>query len=57
MTTKLRKMESPLRDPFCGKPVVPERARRLFWETRTYFFCSDRCKREFELDPPGEVGF
>ena len=44
-------------DPQCGKSVDPESAIRLTWEGKTYFFCSETCKAQFEVDPPGDASF
>ena len=58
MATKLeQKKESPLRDPQCGRQIDPGKAHRLTWEGKSYFFCSEGCRRQFEADPPGDAGF
>jgi YHS domain-containing protein len=57
MTTKTRRIEIRAMDPQCGKSVDPEKAIRLSWEGKSYFFCSEECKAQFEIDPPGDVGF
>jgi len=57
MSTKLRKKETQVMDPQCGKSVDPEEALMLKWEGKTYFFCSEKCKAQFEADPPGDAGF
>jgi YHS domain-containing protein len=57
MSTKLRKKETIAMDPQCGKPVDAAKAVRLTWEGKTYFFCSEECKKRFEIDPPGDAGF
>jgi len=36
-------------DPVCNMPAAGEIA--LDWNAKTYFFCSDYCKRKFENDP------
>jgi uncharacterized protein len=38
-------------DPVCGMKVDRARAVRLEHAGRTYFFCSDHCRSEFERDP------
>src|SRR4051794_7906848 len=43
-------------DPVCGMKVDRSRAVRLEHAGRTYFFCSDHCRSEFEADPDGYVG-
>jgi YHS domain-containing protein len=35
-------------DPICGKTVVEDDAPSVEYKRRTYFFCSDRCRRRFE---------
>jgi YHS domain-containing protein len=35
-------------DPVCGRPVVEATAQGLEYKKRRYFFCSVRCRREFE---------
>ncbi len=57
MPTKSTKIEVRVMDPQCGKSVDPEKAIRLRWEGKTYFFCSKECKAKFEIDPPGDAGF
>jgi len=57
MPTKLRRKETAVRDPQCGKTVDPENALKLDWEGKTYFFCSEECRKNFDLDPPGDAGF
>jgi Cu+-exporting ATPase len=40
------------RDPVCGMPVDPEQsAHASEHEGQTYYFCSERCKRQFDQDP------
>lgn len=40
------------RDPVCGQPVDPLRARAVgIWGSRTYYFCSAEHKAEFARDP------
>ena len=39
-------------DPVCGAPVEPERADCTSeYRGQTYYFCSLRCKQQFELEP------
>lgn len=57
MTTQTTRIEVRLMDPQCGKLVDPKTPIRLRWEQKTYFFCSENCKAQFEADPPGDAGF
>lgn len=58
MAVKMRTWKpAPRTDPFCGKSVDPGKATKLIWEMKAYFFCSENCKRRFQLDPPGDAGF
>jgi len=41
----------------CGKALDPKRALKLSWAGKTYFFCSEECRRQFEWDPPGDEAF
>jgi P-type Cu+ transporter len=55
---RLRKnKEATTRDPQCGKTVDPKTASALTWEGKTYYFCSQECRRRFDLDPPGDASF
>jgi len=56
-TKATRKIQVRLMDPQCGKFVDPECAIHLRWEGKTYFFCSEMCKAQFQADPPGYAGF
>jgi len=39
-------------DPVCGMTVVADSSGRpLTHDGETYYFCSARCRREFETDP------
>ncbi|MCL6622545.1 MAG: efflux RND transporter periplasmic adaptor subunit [Syntrophobacterales bacterium] len=40
-------------DPVCGMPVdtTGEEVFQTLYEGRVYYFCSDRCKAQFDLDP------
>ena len=45
------------RDPVCGMPVDPEQsAHATDYLGQTYYFCSERCKRQFDQDPSLYVG-
>jgi len=57
MTKNVGKNETAVSDPMCGKAVDPEKALALTWEGKTYYFCSEDCRRRFEQDPPGDAGF
>lgn len=40
------------RDPVCGMNVSEDRATaRSEYRGRSYYFCSDRCKTEFDKNP------
>src|SRR6185503_11153403 len=57
MSTRSRRVEIRAMDPECGKAVDPENSIQLRWEGKTYYFCSEACKAQFEMDPPGDAGF
>jgi YHS domain-containing protein len=39
-------------DPVCGMKVDPEKAvQTADYEGRTYFFCAESCRKEFENQP------
>ncbi len=57
MITTPRNEGREVRDLRCGKSLAPEKALKLSWEGKTYFFCSPDCRRQFEWDPPGETAF
>jgi Cu+-exporting ATPase len=39
-------------DPVCGMDVNPAKAMgRAEYKGKTYYFCSDRCKRKFAASP------
>jgi YHS domain-containing protein len=38
-------------DPVCGLRIDRARALRADHAGRAFFFCSDRCRKEFEEDP------
>lgn len=39
-------------DPVCGMSIEPpSAAARRGFEGKTYYFCSDSCKRSFDADP------
>ena len=43
-----------VRDPVCGTFVVPSRAVTAGSGAAVRFFCSEECRRTFEMQPPGE---
>lgn len=44
-------------DPVCGMRIKPEKAvDTLVYEGRTYFFCTEACRHQFELEPERYVG-
>jgi Cu+-exporting ATPase len=38
-------------DPVCGMTVPPDAPERANFEGRTYYFCCDGCRRQFEAEP------
>jgi RND family efflux transporter MFP subunit len=44
---------SPEKDPVCGMDVDPKApdAIKSEWGGKTYYFCSPKCKKDFEADP------
>ena len=43
-------------DPVCGMRVDRSKALRALHAGRTYFFCSENCRSQFEADPAGYAG-
>ena len=43
-------------DPVCGMRVDRSKALRAVHAGRTYFFCSENCRSQFEADPAGYTG-
>lgn len=47
-------------DPVCGRPVsvrkAEEAGRKVVYEGKTYYFCSDECRESFEKDPRKYAG-
>ncbi len=43
--------ESPLKDPVCGMTVTEQSPHRHDYKERTYFFCSEKCRAKFSVDP------
>ncbi len=43
-------------DPVCGMTVTPEAPERASFEGRTYYFCCDGCRTQFEQDPRAFLG-
>jgi YHS domain-containing protein len=35
-------------DPICGKPVVDQDSESVEYKRKTYYFCSEKCRRRFE---------
>jgi YHS domain-containing protein len=35
-------------DPICGRPVVEDESEEAEYKERTYYFCSDGCRKRFE---------
>ena len=40
-----------VKDPVCGMTVEPDRALRMTYNARDYYFCSTSCSRAFQSDP------
>jgi YHS domain-containing protein len=40
-------------DPVCGMRVDRSKALRVLHAGRSYFFCSEHCREQFEADPDG----
>lgn len=54
MSTKRKTIGVRAMDPQCGRSVDPEKAIRLTWEGKTYFFFAPRnAKRDLTLIRPG----
>jgi YHS domain-containing protein len=47
-----RKAAATFKDPVCGMDVEPGKAAgESVHEGKTYYFCSQQCKREFDKNP------
>ncbi len=44
------------KDPVCGMNVLPEQALPATYGGRTFYFCSDLCRRSFLTDPERYLG-
>ncbi len=45
------------KDPVCGMQIDPkEAAGTSKYNGETYYFCSEHCKKKFELDPAHFAG-
>lgn len=45
------------KDPVCGMKVDEEKAKYTFsYQGKTYYFCSEDCRKAFELDPRKYAG-
>ncbi|MFB3918270.1 MAG: YHS domain-containing protein [Terriglobales bacterium] len=45
-------------DPVCGMELDEKRpAAETEYNGRTYYFCSENCKEEFQDDPESYIGF
>ncbi len=41
-----------VKDPVCGMDVDTSKTRyKSIYKGKIYYFCSERCKKEFEADP------
>jgi Cu+-exporting ATPase len=46
-----------VKDPVCGMQIDPKNAAGTSeYNGKTYYFCSEHCKKKFELDPAYFVG-
>ena len=52
MMTVMQRDEADRTDPRCGKAVNGWKALKLSWHGTTYFFCSEDCRRHFEVYAP-----
>jgi len=50
------KKASAAKDPVCGMDVDPASSPKSEYKGKTYHFCSDHCKREFDKDPARYAG-
>jgi YHS domain-containing protein len=41
----------PVKDPVCGVAVESDKALRMTYNARDYYFCSVSCSRAFQADP------
>ncbi len=50
---------APVKDPVCGMEVDPKdpavAARKVVYEGKAYYFCTDECRKNFENDPTAYV--
>ena len=48
-----------MKDPVCGMDIDPKdpavAGRKVVYEGKAYYFCSDECKRDFQKDPVAYV--
>jgi len=44
------------KDPVCGMPVDEKIAAKSEYDGRTYYFCSNSCKSDFDSNPAQYVG-
>jgi YHS domain-containing protein len=55
MAATAGKATAPAKDPVCGMTVDPKEAlaakRTSEYRGRTYYFCADECKRQFDAEP------
>lgn len=43
-------------DPVCGMAVDPKKTKfSSNFKGKTYYFCSNKCKKDFDEDPQGFV--
>jgi Cu(I)/Ag(I) efflux system membrane fusion protein len=51
-----QQQEAKAKDPVCGMTVETAKAKKTEYRGKTYYFCSDYCKGEFEKDPQKYTG-
>jgi YHS domain-containing protein len=54
MRMETREVPAPLLteiDPVCGMEVDPRRAQSATHDEEVFYFCSDRCRTKFVLEP------
>ena len=46
-----KEVNSMAKDPVCGMPVVEKSVAMSAYKEKTYYFCSNSCKRDFDSNP------
>jgi YHS domain-containing protein len=52
MEALVHREEADRTDPRCGRTVDAWKAFKLSWQGTSYFFCSEACRRHFEVYTP-----